>query len=1247
MEGQQKTEPRRRGGAAGGGKSSPNSMLAAVDALERTLSASALYALLDELRGASAGGLEDACKKTKLFPLLSRVLLEPPAPGRLCGAAAAVLHHIFAESDGMFRLFAMQHPQVAATLPAHWRRAAEAALGADAGGRAAEEAATLACVLHDCTGGAACAWPARDVWGAGCSERKAEIAAVLDAAAGRAGAAAADSVLVGACHVLQAALARDRDLCDAVASAAPVAGALLDEVVARSRAAAAGGRALGWVVRSPASAPLARALALAVNALNASGRGLFVPADDLAALLAGAAGAAGAGGDPRAASLAHNMVGLAAALANGSARVRAALLREARERLGGRGGLTEPFLAAAFDAHARLTECVRQIRDHPWDEALVAGRLQGIAAAATATPVAPTLAVQVSSHGVCVLGTVLTGLHNIDEGIMRCALAATYNLFLDGVAFQRLFVEAGGLWPLADALGDYNVPIKLLALETLCLLAAGALDAEADGAYAARFHRDAGRTRLLRRLAKLVATFPSDDVPAQVLEGACSLLGHLLAPRPDVDGAAAAWDPDTQWPVPRSGFGAPARIADAQAGARACGVVPALLQAMSRCAKGTREGRAPAAALAACSQACCLALSNALFRDAALQAQFRHGLGFDVCHGLLSWALDCGDAGGDGDAATADELIMAALGCLVNAVDCNAGNQDSFAGEEWRDLLLRLLQPGGRERPARNSARGMACLLLSHVAWNHEQAKEVYGTGEVIRLLLHHVAAAHELAGAAVAREALHARRPSSSASSAHSTDGMSADEAIRAICEQEENPFDAMRMGGSFQAQPRAAPDSPLSASGSAGGGGGGGHGGSRAGRSRSAGSSPGPASPCAAALAGFPAWRGEAADEAAAAAAEAEANATGSDAEEAAVEGSSWAELAERRQAELEEVSFYALLAMINLSFRNARVQDEAGACGGLEAVVLPLSSPFYDTRKTAAFCLGNLVRDHPGNAERAAAAGAVDALVSLVNDDDNDELSKKAFQTLTLVGPAAAARVAALLEESSDAEPLARLLPVLNGLVYTSPGARERVLDERSVRPVLRVLDWAARGHAGAADLELVEYAVYVLVNLTMSRAPGMQDRARESGAVRALAAVAPVLEAATRRARAEGGASEAAAAPEWKALLYSALANLTLNNRQSCEEFLREADLFAAVCADCAAPGGKRLAAGEVAAEAAELLVQVIEGASPKHPAAHAARPLLELVASSRDADPSASARAQQLLTGAGGAEMLEWRARRGE
>lgn len=61
------------------------------------------------------------------------------------------------------------------------------------------------------------------------------------------------------------------------------------------------------------------------------------------------------------------------------------------------------------------------------------------------------------------------------------------------------------------------------------------------------------------------------------------------------------------------------------------------------------------------------------------------------------------------------------------------------------------------------------------------------------------------------------------------------------------------------------------------------------------------------------------------------------------------------------LMEVSFYTLLAVINLSHENLICQQLVNKMGGLQVIVKLLKSPSFDAKKTACLCLNNLINSN----------------------------------------------------------------------------------------------------------------------------------------------------------------------------------------------------------------------------------------------------------------------------------------------
>jgi len=58
------------------------------------------------------------------------------------------------------------------------------------------------------------------------------------------------------------------------------------------------------------------------------------------------------------------------------------------------------------------------------------------------------------------------------------------------------------------------------------------------------------------------------------------------------------------------------------------------------------------------------------------------------------------------------------------------------------------------------------------------------------------------------------------------------------------------------------------------------------------------------------------------------------------------------------LQEISFFALLALINLTADNAPAQALAGELDAIQTIVKQLKNGVYDPKKTACVCLGNII-------------------------------------------------------------------------------------------------------------------------------------------------------------------------------------------------------------------------------------------------------------------------------------------------
>lgn len=118
----------------------------------------------------------------------------------------------------------------------------------------------------------------------------------------------------------------------------------------------------------------------------------------------------------------------------------------------------------------------------------------------------------------------------------------------------------------------------------------------------------------------------------------------------------------------------------------------------------------------------------------------------------------------------------------------------------------------------------------------------------------------------------------------------------------------------------------------------------------------------------------------------------------------------------ASSEGLVLYALMALVNLTYGNAEVQRAVRELGGVPVVQQQLTSPMYEVRRSASFCLGNMVKDNSQNAAALVASGGVELLLLCLNDEDEDELSKTAYSTICQLGEAGLCRLLSLVTQAA---------------------------------------------------------------------------------------------------------------------------------------------------------------------------------------------------------------------------------------
>ena len=652
-------------------------------------------------------------------------------------------------------------------------------------------------------------------------------------------------------------------------------------------------------------------------------------------------------------------------------------------------GRAHAELSALCSLYQPMFEATEHIRLNHYHSDEVVKALQLLTRSVYSKEEAPYLLVHM--HGTQTLELMLRCLSNIDEEILFHACLALYALIQRSPPARILFLRKQGIAELAECLRDYNTDVKATSLRILCLLAA-----ESDHA------REEMRTEeVLLAILRTVQSYPAEDVNLPVLDAALEAIAHIVlssrtnqdyirsvagleplaaalqhcvahlpehtpppSPHPEsmcngvqesrisMSSASARRSrgaPSTRV-EPAATCGAPSAVAAAHSSrpptasfsrpsTATAGRVRAFQGSAASAAADDRRGSADMSNgvdsgrdgtgmmshrtgggertsldLWKVTETACDALNNVAYRNADNQAALLE-------LGVLPACLTLLNRHHTATSEAVSSLHAGALNLLINMADTNRDSQDALGSADAAAAVHRLLGAKGSPKLVCS-----ACLLLSHVTWNHPPNQHLYGTEHAIRILLCLL-----------------------------SPDGRA------------------------------AAIGSRMSAG--AGGGAGG-----------------VPASVIAAAPAAPPA--------------------AGSGA------------VAEPLDASMHatELTLYSMMALVNLTYCNERVQEAVRACGGVPLIQQQLSSPLYEARKTAAFCLGNLVRDNAANARETVHHGGVEALLQCLNDEDDDELSKTAYAPLlTALGHDASPAHCPWPRCFPCSLPLATMLPFLTALPW----------------------------------------------------------------------------------------------------------------------------------------------------------------------------------------------------------------------
>eukprot|EP00736_Rhodelphis_marinus_P003643 Rmarinus@m.2357 len=671
-------------------------------------------------------------------------------------------------------------------------------------------------------------------------------------------------------------------------------------------------------------------------------------------------------------------------------------------------------------------------------------------------------------------------LNNIDEEVMSNSCITAISLLEGNYDTQRDFLSRGGIAALSEVLHDYDVTIRKVGLQVLVTVSVLHPNRES---LLSLYHEELRESGILSQVIEIVKEFPSEEVPLKVAEPALSVIAHVcstdpknreyirqrggmaclsallhhiatngsLLPRPDgshVLHTATPSRPRTPHTATHGRISSPRALSPSPAT-----IVPAS-DSFAGHSGGTTSGSGAGAFVveweggndggrAVLCEAVCLALNNVTFQCVQAQLDLK-------TNGLLDHALAI---------LRSDPPVrvhLAVMNLLVNCVDTCPENQAYFCTSAVADLLVSLFDDGS------SSVAAVAMLFLSHLTWNNMAHQALFGRKPIVSRILRFIdqAMTHDSS-----RTAPGQRHVSGVLSKQRGSFSSSLPPAAAACVSDLPQPLTSSAAAASTSgshannAQQGAAPCASAW------------HGTSSS--STNAGYSAANSSTAPTVVGG--AGTGHSSGLAPGAGAEAaQLTSCGSTASSSAAD----ADDTESLDQQAFEQCLYALLALINMVYRNRAIQDLVASLSGVPIILAQLSSPVYEIRKCATLCLNNLVKGHEANAQTVLDAGGVEELVYVINDETDDQLSNRAFTTLTdmaamatrrlLVNIAGSLRVVLQASEArgsefckermgecaSSVDELEKYLLVVNGLVYMSAEARKAAAEEFGLTPLLEV-------------------------------------------------------------------------------------------------------------------------------------------------------------------------------------------------
>lgn len=102
------------------------------------------------------------------------------------------------------------------------------------------------------------------------------------------------------------------------------------------------------------------------------------------------------------------------------------------------------------------------------------------------------------------------------------------------------------------------------------------------------------------------------------------------------------------------------------------------------------------------------------------------------------------------------------------------------------------------------------------------------------------------------------------------------------------------------------------------------------------------------------------------------------------------------------LQEITLYAILAIINHTQSMVEAQQIYGQCGLVMTLVKQLKNGVFEPKQSALLCLSNLITNVQANKQLLLQANGIMLLTEMISDEDGEEaISEKAYKCLEIMG------------------------------------------------------------------------------------------------------------------------------------------------------------------------------------------------------------------------------------------------------